>query len=45
VREGFSATLIEDASRPLYPEKFDDIKCEIAKQGILIITSSELLDR
>jgi nicotinamidase/pyrazinamidase len=45
VLEGFSATLIEDASRPLYPEKFDDIKCEIAKQGILIITSSELLDR
>src|SRR5664280_1281132 len=45
VREGFSATLIEDASRPLYPEKFDDIKCEIAKQSVHIITSSELLDR
>jgi nicotinamidase/pyrazinamidase len=45
VLEGFSATLIEDASRPLYPEKFDDIKCEIAKQGVLIINSSELLDR
>jgi nicotinamidase/pyrazinamidase len=45
VLEGFSATLIEDASRPLYPEKFDDIKCEIAKQGVHIITSSELLDR
>ena len=42
VREGFSATLIEDASRPLYPEKFDDIKCEIAKRGVHIITSDEL---
>src|SRR5665647_3655113 len=29
--EGFSATLIEDASRPLFPNKFDDIKCELAK--------------
>jgi nicotinamidase/pyrazinamidase len=45
VQEGFSATLIEDASRPLYPEKFDDIKCEIAKHGVHIITSRELLDR
>lgn len=45
VLEGFSATLIEDASRPLYLEKFDDIKCEIAKHGVHIITSSELLDR
>ena len=45
VLEGFSSTLIEDASRPLYPEKFDDIKSEIAKQGVLIVTSSELLDR
>ena len=43
VLEGFSSTLIEDASRPLYPEKFDDIKCEIAKHGVHIITSSELL--
>jgi nicotinamidase/pyrazinamidase len=45
VLEGFSATLIEDASRPLYPEKFDDIKCEIAKQGVLIITSEDILTR
>jgi nicotinamidase/pyrazinamidase len=40
--EGFSATLIEDASRPLYPEKFDDIKCEIAKQGVHIVTSEDI---
>jgi hypothetical protein len=41
--EVFSATLIEDASRPLFPDKFDDIKCEIAKLGVRIITSGELL--
>lgn len=41
ILEGFSATLIEDASRPLLPDKFDDIKCELAKQGARIITSSE----
>jgi nicotinamidase/pyrazinamidase len=45
VLEGFSATLIEDASRPLFPEKFDDIKCEIAKQGVLIVTSEDILTR
>ena len=42
IQEGFSATLIEDASRPLYVEKFDDIKCEIAKLVVHIINSSEL---
>jgi nicotinamidase/pyrazinamidase len=41
ILEGFSTTLIEDASSPLYPDKFDDIKCELAKQGVRIITSSE----
>lgn len=43
ILEGFSATLIEDASRPLYPDKFDDMKCELAKSGVHIITSNELL--
>lgn len=42
ILEGFSATLIEDASRPLYPDKFDDIKCELAKVGVHIIGSNEL---
>ena len=42
ILEGFSATLIEDASRPLYPDKFDDIKCELAKLAVRIITSREL---
>jgi len=41
--EGFSAVLIEDASSPLYPEKFDDIKCELAKSGVRIILSEALL--
>jgi nicotinamidase/pyrazinamidase len=40
--EGFSAVLIEDASRPLYPDKFDDVKCELAKLGVRIIKSNEL---
>ena len=42
ILEGFSATLIEDSSRPLFPDKFDDIKCELAKLGVRIITSNEL---
>jgi nicotinamidase/pyrazinamidase len=42
ILEGFSATLIEDASKPLYPDKFDDIKCELAKVGVRILTSDKL---
>jgi len=41
IHEGFSATLIEDASQPLYVEKFDDIKCDIAKLGVHIVKSNE----
>jgi nicotinamidase/pyrazinamidase len=43
IQEGFSATFIEDASCPLYPEKFDDVKCELAKVGVKLINSSALL--
>jgi nicotinamidase/pyrazinamidase len=43
ILEGFSAVLIEDASRPLLPEKFDDIKCELAKLGVRIINSNEII--
>ena len=43
ILEGFSSVLIEDASGPLYPEKFDDVKCEIAKLGVRIIKSNELI--
>jgi nicotinamidase/pyrazinamidase len=42
ILEGFSATLIEDASRPLYSDKFGDIKCELAKLGVRIINSIDL---
>jgi nicotinamidase/pyrazinamidase len=43
IPEGFSATLIEDASCPLFPDKFDDLKCEMAKLGVHIILSGELM--
>ena len=42
ILEGFTAVLIEDASKPLYPDKFDDIKCELAKVGVRILTSDKL---
>lgn len=42
IKEGFSATLIEDASCPLDQDKFNDIKCELAKTGVHIINSNEL---
>jgi nicotinamidase/pyrazinamidase len=42
ILEGFSAVLVEDASRPLYPDKFDDVKCELAKLGVRIVTSRDL---
>jgi len=42
ISEGFSSILVEDASRPLYPDKFDDVKCELAKKGAHIISSNEL---
>jgi nicotinamidase/pyrazinamidase len=42
IQEGFSVTLIEDASSPLYPDKFDGIKCELAKLGVRIVTSNDL---
>jgi nicotinamidase/pyrazinamidase len=42
ISEGFSAILVEDATCPLYPDKFDDVKCELAKKGAHIINSNEL---
>jgi nicotinamidase/pyrazinamidase len=42
ISEGFTAILVEDASRPLYPDKFDDVKCELAKLGVRIVSSNEL---
>lgn len=42
ILEGFTAVLIEDASRPLFPDKFDDVKCELAKLGVRIVNSNDL---
>ncbi|NJY63741.1 bifunctional nicotinamidase/pyrazinamidase [Salinimicrobium sp. CDJ15-81-2] len=42
LKEGFSATLIEDAAVPLIPEEFDKIKDDIQQKGGKIISSNEL---
>ena len=42
ILEGFTSVLVEDASQPLYPDKFDDVKCELAKLGVRIANSDEL---
>jgi nicotinamidase/pyrazinamidase len=43
LKEGFSATLIEDASRPLNNDAFVGIKSELRKMGVRIINSHEIL--
>ena len=42
LKEGFSATLIEDAAMPLLPDEFFRIKENIVAQGGKIVTSAEL---
>jgi nicotinamidase/pyrazinamidase len=42
ITEGFSATLIEDASIPLFPDKFDNINDELTKIGVNIISSIDI---
>ena len=42
VREGFTATLIEDASAPLDQEAFTGIKKELTENGVKIINSANL---
>lgn len=42
ILEGFTSVLVEDASQPLYPDKFEDVKCELAKLGVRIANSDEL---
>lgn len=42
LKEGFSATLIEDAAVPLIPEEFGRIKDDIQQNGGKIISSNEL---
>jgi nicotinamidase/pyrazinamidase len=43
LKEGFPATLIEDASRPLSNDTFTSIKKELTKMGVRIINSNEIL--
>lgn len=42
LKEGFSATLIEDAARPLDKEEFKQIKKKISDRGGRVISSKEL---
>jgi nicotinamidase/pyrazinamidase len=42
IKEGFSATLIEDASRPLNRDDFITIKKELRNLGVRIINSNEI---
>jgi len=43
VKEGFSATLIDDASRPLNIESYTAIKKMLAETGVRIINSEDIL--
>jgi nicotinamidase/pyrazinamidase len=42
LREGFSATLIEDATRPLSHEDFASLKEELRERGVRIIDSNQI---
>jgi nicotinamidase/pyrazinamidase len=43
IREGFSSTLIEDASRPLSHETFAFLKKELSEMGVRILNSDEII--
>ncbi len=42
IKEGFSATLVEDASRPLNRDDFITIKKELRNLGVCIINTNEI---
>ncbi|MFW6370670.1 MAG: bifunctional nicotinamidase/pyrazinamidase [Bacteroidota bacterium] len=42
LKEGFSATLIEDATKPIDKDNFENIKKELIEKGCKIITSNSL---
>lgn len=42
LREGFNAILIEDASKPLDVDDFEELKQKMREQGAIIISSKEL---
>ncbi len=41
LKEGFSATLIEDATRPIDPDEFEKIKTQLSDDNCKIINSNE----
>lgn len=43
LQEGFSATLIEDAAKPLQHKKYREIKEELLKDGVQVIQSDAIL--
>ncbi|MFZ2341123.1 MAG: bifunctional nicotinamidase/pyrazinamidase [Bacteroidales bacterium] len=43
IKEGFSSTLIEDASRPLNQQTFAFLKKELVNKGVRIINSDEII--
>lgn len=42
VNEGFTATLVEDASKPLITESFAGVRSELANLGVRIISGREM---
>ena len=42
IKEGFSTTLIEDATRPIDPDEFEKIKKELTGKGCKIISAKEI---
>lgn len=43
VNEGFNATLIEDATKPLDEDEFEKIKKELKEKGVEFVKSEEML--
>lgn len=43
LKEGFKATLIEDATRPINAEEFEKAKLDILRKGGAIVNSTELI--
>ena len=43
IKEGFSSTLIEDASRPLSQDTFAFLKKELSEMGVRILNSDEII--
>lgn len=42
LKEGFKVTLIKDCTRPIEPDKFDEVLDDLEKKGVEIIESEDL---